>query len=1046
MFSAAPAAAFATVLATVLATGLATALPAHATPAPTPPDVAVGTAPQRPANVAAVSAAPAGELLHFSVALAPRNPAALTAFAAAVSNPNSPQYRHYLSPGEFGNQFGATQVAIAAVSAALTTRGLHVGTASSNGLSIPVTGTVSQVSTALRTSFKSYRLRSGRQGLANVETPKLPSPIARNVQGFVGLNQLTQALSRPAIQASAGSTTSDNVDLRAAAAPAATGLTACTAATTAAASTSAYTAPEVAQHYGLDALYPTTKGQGVTVALFELEPFNAADVAAYQACYQTHTAVSVRQVNGGAGTGFGTGEAALDIEEVIGLAPQTNIVVYEAPNDGASVYAELGQIATDDAAQVVSDSWGLCEAEAGVPELAELERPIFEQMAVQGQTVLAATGDSGSEGCYSPPDSSDQSLSVWEPASQPEVTAVGGTSVASITAADKSWNDVFGATGGGISALWPMPAYQLPLGSIPNSTNAPCGAPATQLCRETPDVSAMADLDHGSLAYYAGSWIAVGGTSAATPIWASLVALIDGNCAAGSVGFINPALYALTAAHSTALTDVSTGPTNDYTGANPGQYPTTAGYDLTTGLGTPHAAALASGLCPAVGAAGTGTMSVSPTLVQPSTMTSLTFTYTPATGQGMVDGELDVTVPGTWTLPTTTPNVSGYTTASAGIVSVIGNTISVTGITAPAGQKVTITYGDTRAGASPAQAPSVAQISVFAARSRQAKNGATAALAINPAVRVMPAGQTGISAVLTRIAGSDRIQTSIAESRAGFPSDGSAGAVVLARADLYPDAIAGVPLAAANHAPMLLTPSSGLTSALAAEISRVLPIGHTVFVLGGPASLSPSIDLQLQSMGYVPVRVAGASRYETAVKIANALGNPTTVFEVDGSNFPDALTAGPAAAITHGAVLFTYRSTTVDATTSYLSAHPASVRYAVGGPAAAADPGASKIVGADRFETSVLVAQSFFYSPSLVGVASGVTFPDALSGGPITALAGGPIILVPPAGNLPAPTQRYLAGVANSVLSAWLFGGPAAVNTAVANEVAQSLVLVPPST
>jgi putative cell wall-binding protein len=254
-----------------------------------------------------------------------------------------------------------------------------------------------------------------------------------------------------------------------------------------------------------------------------------------------------------------------------------------------------------------------------------------------------------------------------------------------------------------------------------------------------------------------------------------------------------------------------------------------------------------------------------------------------------------------------------------------------------------------------------------------------------------------------------------------------------------------VPLAAANDAPMLLTPSSGLTPALTTEISRVLPIGHKVFVLGGSASLSPSIDLQLQAMGYIPIRVAGASRYETATKIANALGNPTTVFEVDGSNFPDALTAGPAAAITHGAVLFTYKSSSVEATTSYLAVHPASVRYAVGGPAAAADPGASTIVGTDRFETSVLVAQAFFYSPSLVGVASGVTFPDALSGGPITALAGGPVILVPPAGNLAGPTQRYLAGVANSVLSAWLFGGPAAVNTAVANEVAQSLVLVPPA-
>jgi hypothetical protein len=72
-------------------------------------------------------------------------------------------------------------------------------------------------------------------------------------------------------------------------------------------------------------------------------------------------------------------------------------------------------------------------------------------------------------------------------------------------------------------------------------------------------------------------------------------------------------------------------------------------------------------------------------------------------------------------------------------------------------------------------------------------------------------------------------------------------------------------------------------------------------------------------------------------------------------------------------------------------------------------------------------------------------FPDALSGAPVAARAGGPLILVPPTGALPTMTQSYLASVADSVLTAWLFGGTAAVNTAIANQVAQSLVLVPPA-
>ena len=1020
---------------------VAAMLPQTAALAAVNPDVTVGTAPQRPADVAAVSSAPATSQLSFDVALAPRDPQALAAFVTAVSTPGSPQYRKFLAPKQFGPRFGATPTTIASVTAALRSRGLSVGAASSNGLSIPASGTVEQVSAALRTSFKQYRLRSGRTGLANVSAPRLPATVAAQVQGFVGLNQLTHAITdHPAASGTAPAPAADPTPP-----PAPAGPTACAAANSTATATHAFTPAQIAQHYGIDSLYASTMGQGATVALFELEPFDPTDIAAYQSCFHTATPIAVRPVAGGVGAGTGSGEAALDIEELIGLAPAANLLVYEAPNDGASVYDEFKQIADDDAAQVISDSWGLCEAESGVPELAALERPILQQMAAQGQTVLAATGDSGSEGCFAPPDSSDTSLSIWEPASQPEVTSVGGTSMPSVSGADTSWNNVYGATGGGVSTLWQMPAYQHLAATTGASSSAPCGAPAAVLCRQTPDVSATADVAHGSLAYYGGAWHAVGGTSAATPIWASVLALINATCTAGSVGFANPALYQLAAAGSPALVDVSVGPDNDFTGDHPGDYPTTSGYDLTTGLGRPNAAALRGGLCPAVGKAGSGTMTVTPPLVQPATATTLTFSYSPAPGQGMVDGELDLTVPGTWTLPTTVPTTAGYTTSSSGVLSIVGTTIVVTGLTVPVGGSVTITYGDTSGGAAQAQTPSVPQISVFGARSRVAKTGATAPLAINPAVRVIVPGAAAAGAVLTRTAGVDRIATSIAASESGFPSDGSAGAVVLARSDLYPDALAGVPLAAQNDGPLLLSPSSGLTTALIAEIERVLPVGRKVFLLGSSASLSMAIDTQLQTMGYLPVRLQGPTRYDTAIKIANALGSPATVFEVDGTNFPDALSAGPAAVITHGAVVFTNGTTAAPVTAGYLAAHPSDVRYAVGGPAVAADPTAAKLAGVDRYETSVLVAQSFFVSPSVVGAASALKFPDALSGGPITALAGGPIILVPPDGPLPTQTQAYLSQAATTVLSAWLFGGTPSVSTLVADEVAQSLVLVPPA-
>ena len=493
------------------------------------------------------------------------------------------------------------------------------------------------------------------------------------------------------------------------------------------------------------------------------------------------------------------------------------------------------------------------------------------------------------------------------------------------------------------------------------------------------------------------------------------------------------------------MVDVATGPDNDFTETNGGKYATAAGYDLTTGLGRPDTAALVNGLCPPIAPAGSGTMTVNPTIIAPSAPATLTFTYTPAGGTGLIDGQLELTIPGTWTLPTTSPTVAGYTTASAGKATVVGNTIVVSGVTVPAGGSVTITYGDTSAGAPPAQAPSVAQITVFAAKSRTGNVGSSASLAISPAVRVSTTGTAPDGqSTLTRIAGSDRTATAIDASMAGFPTDRSAGAVVLARSDLYPDALAGVPLAARNNGPLLLTSPDQLLPAVAAEIQRVLPIGRPVYLLGGPLSLAPAVETALQQLGYQPKRLAGSSRYETAIAIANQLGNPGTIFEVDGTNFPDALSAGTAAVISHGAILFTFGTKPYPSTSSYLAAHPAVVRYAVGGPAVAADHAATPLAGSDRYATSAIVAQHFFTSPSVVGAASGVKFPDALAGGPVTALAGGPLVLVPPDGVLPKSMQSYLAQIAASVGYARLFGGTVSVSTAIADQIAQSLVLVPP--
>ena len=290
----------------------------------------------------------------------------------------------------------------------------------------------------------------------------------------------------------------------------------------------------------------------------------------------------------------------------------------------------------------------------------------------------------------------------------------------------------------------------------------------------------------------------------------------------------------------------------------------------------------------------------------------------------------------------------------------------------------------------------------------------------------------------SRLSGADRQSTAVAVSASAFPNAGSASALVLARADQFADALAGGPLAAAKHAPLLLTSSGSLDAVTSAEIQRVLPKGGTVYLLGGTSALSDAVANAITAMGDVPTRVAGADRFATAVAIAGVMGNPSTVFEASGINFPDALSAVPAAVATHGAILLTNGGAQAAATSAYLTAHATS-RYAVGGPAAYADPSAIGIAGADRYATSDAVALAFFPTTTGVSVASGANFPDALAAGPVAGSAKQPVLLVPESGALPEPITSYLATHAGGIASAQAFGGTAAVADAVLSEIAQSV-------
>ncbi len=532
------------------------------------------------------------------VSLKPPDPGAVDAFVAAVSTPGSAFYGHYLAAGQFGARFGPTAAAVTATRQWLASTGLRVGATSSDGLLIPVSGNVAQMEAAFAVPLVNARLPGGRVARVGTAEPRVPAALVHDIGGVIGLSTVAKA--HPQLQMSpvpaTGAPAAGGVETHAGAV-AHIGPTACAAASGAASTYGSWTADQLASAYGFDTLYGQNRvGAGQTVGIYELEPFTASDVQTYESCYGVNVPVATVAVDGGP-VGGQQGEAALDIEAVAGLAPSSSIVVYSGPNNGGTgpidTYARM---VGDDSAKVLTSSWGLCEPGMDAPTQ-QAETTLFAQAAAQGQTVLAASGDAGSTDCYGQQVwNPAQPYTVDDPADQPGVTGVGGTSLTGISSSPPTetvWNGGVGrgAGGGGVSADFAAPSWQP-------------AAPG----REVPDISASSDPQHGDIIYFAGGWVPIGGTSTAAPLWAALTTVINQGCAV-PVGFLNPKLYAAGAGGSPPFNDITTG-NNDlrHPGAPSPVYPATAHYDLASGWGTPRGAALLSTLsgsssgsgCPAV--------------------------------------------------------------------------------------------------------------------------------------------------------------------------------------------------------------------------------------------------------------------------------------------------------------------------------------------------------------------------------------------------------------------------------------------------------------
>lgn len=601
-----------------LSGAIASAAPSMARSISAAPVSLAGNMPALPQGAVRLGPLAAGTRVHLDVTLKVRDQAALTAFLAGLSNRNSPVFHQFLKAGQFGPRFGPTLATVAAVRAALRQDGLTPGQVTSNRLSIPVTASAAAVEHAFGVSLASYRLPGGRTGYANTTAPKLSGTVARYVSGVLGLNNVMREQSnalRPAGKAPAKGLPATGHWAQKAAA---SGPQPCSAAVADGEENDGYTANQFANGYGMSPFYSLGDlGSGVRVALFELEPDATSDINAYKKCYGVTTSVTYKKVDGGSGSGAGSGEAALDIEDVIGLAPSAALDVYQAPNGGdTDVYDNYNAIVTADKDAVISTSWGTCELLTDATLTGD-EQTVFEQANSQGQTVFAAAGDTGSTGCLrSGTDKS--SVSAGDPAAQPYVEGVGGTTTTD--SAQTVWNESAlqgGSGGGGASSKWCMPSYQyqtaIPgLISSHSVKNSGCAAAVGKYVRQEPDVTADADPYTGYVIYHSGSWSVIGGTSAAAPLWAAIAALIDdspfcADYASGDVGVLPQGLYGVAAQDSSYIwsggadepeivQDITQG-NDDYTpsGYTGGLWPATTGYDMASGLGAPIVAGVGSG-------------------------------------------------------------------------------------------------------------------------------------------------------------------------------------------------------------------------------------------------------------------------------------------------------------------------------------------------------------------------------------------------------------------------------------------------------------------
>jgi len=543
--------------------------------------------------------------IHLSIVLPLRNSQDLDGLLKDLYDPHSPLYRHFLTPAEFAQRFGATESDYAAIQDFAAAYDLTVTGAFTNRLALGVEGKSADVEKAFHVQIHDFRRDDGSVFFGPDRQPSLDTDVP--VVLVEGLDN--EQMPRPRVRKTA--------DFAGGASPRAGGSGPVVDKTT------TFIGNDYRNAY---ASGTTLTGAGQTLDLVEFTVYNPSDVTTYES--QCNPALNVpvsnvymdgftssTAIDCTAADNYPEIEVALDMEVAMAMAPGlSQVVVYM---EGTSPSNVLSRIASDDNARQISCSWGW----ALTNSQRTAQNGFLAEFAAQGQSYFLAAGDGSSKGIggfIGDPPYGDTSLENDSLITQTEV----GANELTMTGTGAVWSAEvpipssagWQSTGGilqGTKTGDSIPSYQVGLSMTANM--------GSTVYRNVPDISCVGLQCY---VYDCTGQDSVGGTSAATPLWAAFMALVNQQAAAsglGPVGFANPSLYSIGKGpnYTTDFHDITSGNNGSAT-----EFPAVTGYDLATGWGSPNGQPLINDLVGYIPTSTpTATGSFTPTLTASRTRT-----------------------------------------------------------------------------------------------------------------------------------------------------------------------------------------------------------------------------------------------------------------------------------------------------------------------------------------------------------------------------------------------------------------------------------------